>query len=97
MVDLFRRGAARVPFAMSASFANKVYIAGPFYGGLAHITAGAVQSAPNGNSDLVYARLSADGAAVEYATYLGGDEGAGKWQAAVDNRHRRQERLSRRP
>lgn len=56
---------------------NKVYIAGPFFGGLAHITPGAVQLTPNGSSDLVYARLSANGATVEYATYLGGNEGAG--------------------
>jgi hypothetical protein len=56
---------------------GKVYIAGWFFGGLAHITGDAEQGSVNGAHDLVFARLSADGSNVEYATYLGGTEPAG--------------------
>lgn len=57
---------------------NKVYVAGSMFGGIAHITANAVQSAPKGQHDLVYARLNANATAVEYGTYLGGAEPAGE-------------------
>lgn len=56
---------------------NKVYVAGAYYDGLPHITPNAAQRSVRGAHDLVYARLSANGAAVEYATYLGGAEPAG--------------------
>lgn len=54
---------------------NKVYVAGPFWAGLAHITPNAVQTAPRGTIDTAYARLNANATLVEYATYIGGDEG----------------------
>ncbi len=57
---------------------NKVYVAGAFYAGLAHITPSALQNSVNGAHDLVYARLDATATAVEYATYLGGNEPAGE-------------------
>ncbi len=57
---------------------NKVYVVGAFFSGLAHITGGAVQSSPNGQHDLVYARLNANATAVEYSTYLGGAEPNGE-------------------
>ncbi|MCB2098871.1 MAG: SBBP repeat-containing protein [Parvularculaceae bacterium] len=61
---------------------NKVYVAGPFFAGLAHITPSALQSAPNGQHDLVYARLNATATTVEYGTYLGGNEPANEVAAA---------------
>lgn len=57
---------------------NKIYVAGPFFSGLAHITPNAVQSTPRGAHDLVYARLSANAASVEYGTYIGGSEPTGE-------------------
>lgn len=56
---------------------NKVYVVGSFFPGLAHITANAVQPTVRGAHDLAYARLSANGQMVEYATYFGGAEPAG--------------------
>ncbi len=58
--------------------ADKVYVAGVYYAGLAHITGNARQASPNGQHDLVYARLNATATAVEYGTYLGGNEPAGQ-------------------
>jgi len=59
---------------------NKVYVAGAMFAGLAHITGNALQQAPNGQHDLVYARLNSTATAVEYATYIGGNEPAGETQ-----------------
>jgi hypothetical protein len=55
---------------------NKIYVAGAFFAGLAHITPTALQAAPKGSHDLVYARVNATGTAVEYGTYIGGNEPA---------------------
>lgn len=59
---------------------NKVYVSGAMFAGVAHITGNALQQAPNGQHDLVYARLNSTATAVEYATYIGGAEPAGETQ-----------------
>jgi hypothetical protein len=59
---------------------NKVYVAGAMFAGVAHITANALQQTPKGQHDLVYARLNPTATAVEYATYIGGNEPAGETQ-----------------
>ncbi|MGH7966904.1 MAG: SBBP repeat-containing protein, partial [Candidatus Binatia bacterium] len=61
-------------FGIAVDSANRAYVTGRT-NSVDFPTANALQETLDGNSDVLVARLSADGGTLEYATYLGGSAG----------------------
>ena len=76
---------AEMQLSVATDAAGAAYVAGTTDSPDFPVTAGAIQPARAGNSDLFVAKISPDGSALEYSTYLGGSLGEGSGAAiAVD-------------
>jgi Beta-propeller repeat len=76
-------GAAEAGLAIAVDSSGSAYVSGGSASPDFPTTVGALDTSHNGNEDVWVAKLSADGSALMYSTFLGGSQIAGDFGAAI--------------